>query len=348
MNGVLPVYREIKARGQPCVLVANGKAVELLPEQSEAFRWYPSTEALLKDIPRPRALVTCMSSLGGIGRDLVPLVADDCPSFALQDYWGGQLQTTWVDPQHRPSYLVVNDAVGAALVRRAWPDFGDARISILGYPALDRFQQMDVTAARARARAALGIAPDQCVVLYAGQLAQTATALGELVAALNECAELFCLLARKHPRLANDAPVGEQERWDAALAQFTCDRGALEAGAMSSEDALAAADLVVGMYSTVLVEAAVLRIPSISVLSPDVGAAELRRASGGLMDEAPLVVLGASAKAATHDELVALLRAACDGSLAARLRPAQERAFTVDGRNASRVADFVIEHAPRY
>ncbi|MBI4143011.1 CDP-glycerol glycerophosphotransferase family protein [Candidatus Uhrbacteria bacterium] len=340
MNGIVPVYDAWVKGGGDAVLIANGKAAELLQQQPwpRPFRWYPTAVSAFAGIPNPAALVTSMCSNGGIGRDLVPLLRGRCPTVALQDFWGGALTNSWRDPECRPDSIVVNDAVGADIVARAWPDMNRTRIVVLGYPALDRYADLDVAALGTQVRTQLGIGADEIVVLYAGQLERTGEMLEEVVAALEAIGKSVCLLPRMHPRMVNDAPE-EVARCAAALRQFRVGR-IIDSTACTTDACVAAVTVVVSMYSTVLVEAAAVRKPAIAVLYPAV-ADDFQKSTGGTMDDFPLVLLDACQKSTDRWSLKKALEWAFDGAIEAWRRPAQERAFHLDGKNAERVAAFV-------
>lgn len=343
-NGVLPVFEAWVRTGGIGVLIANGKATELLPSGALPFRWYPTPPSALTDFPRPAALVTSMCGDGGIGRNLVSCYRGVCPTIALQDFWGGQLCTSWAAPEHRPDVIVVNDPVGAHVVRRAWRDMDPAHIVTIGYPALDRFaiapQRTDAT--REATRRALGVEMDEHLVLVCGQLAHSGMLLSDVVGALAAIGTPATIIPRAHPRMVNDAPM-EAQRWEHAIAACRGIRCITETSQVSTDTLVGVATVVVSMYSTVLIEAATLRTPAIAVLYPDAGMAEFRQSTGDLMPELPIVELGACAKATDRASLIAALIATFDGSLATQLRPAQERAFTLDGKNATRIAAFIAE-----
>lgn len=350
VNAVLPVYDALVRGGGSAVLIASGKAVELLQNGSCSFRWYPSAEAALVDIPNPAALVASMCSSGSsseIGRALVPLLRGRCPTIAVQDFWGAGLRTTWKDAALHPDSIVVNDHVDAAIVQRAWPDYKLDRIAVLGYPALDRYACMDVGAISSRVRAELGIASEEPVITFAGQLHHSGAMLADVARAIAGVGQPVCLIPRAHPRMRNDAPH-EVSRWEAAIAQFQSGRCITDTTRWSTSEIVAASTVVISMYSTVLIEAASVRRPTIAVLYPDVGMAELLESTGGIMPEFPLVELGCCAKAVDPESLRIAVGDAVSGRLAKRLRPAQERVFQLDGKNAERVAEFVRERIAEY
>lgn len=334
-NGVLPVVRELRQSGFEVHLVGNGKAVEILSLANEPFTAAESAEEILNRFGRPEALITSMCSQGGIGRDLVPLLRGQCPTFALQDFWGARLLTDWADLKYRPDYICVNDTVGVALAARAWPDFSPNRILTTGYPAIDRYANFSVPAVAEKARALLGIVSYRPVVLYAGIVKRAGDILAEVVAAVNDLNVEVTFIPRMHPRMPDDAPE-ELPKWYKALADFKNGYICADSSACNLQSLIACANVVLSAYSTTLVDAAALRIANISVLYPEVGMARFLEETGGLMKEFPLVELGCSAKAACRDELRALLSQAIRGELG--LVAAQQKHFQLDGQNARRVA----------
>ena len=335
---ILPAVRELRRRRVPVTLFGNGKAVELLTNRGEKFTPASDTQSVLSQHSPPRVLLTSMCGDGGVGRDLVPLLWDQSKIVAVQDFWGAQLLTSWSDQQYRPHVICVNDRVGSELVEKAWPDFHPSQVIITGYPALDKYVNYDATKADRATRDTLDITLDEYVILFGGQLEGSGAMLSELIEALNVIGTPITLIARPHPRMSNDAPE-EMTLWSQSLRQRQTGRIVDSAKVSDVRALISTASLVVSMYSTMLVEAAVMRRDNISLLYPKVGAKQLCESTGGLMSDFPLVTLGCSQKAEHIDQLIQLIRRAINTSLA--LRADQERTFRLDGHNSSRVADLI-------
>lgn len=342
-NGVLPVYEAWVRGGGRGVLIANGKALELLPSRGIGFRFYSNPEAVLAEIPHPAALVTSMCSKGGIGRDLVPLLAGRCPRIALLDYWSAPFrrvdESSWAAPEHRPDAVVVNDAFGVACVRSGWGEgWHPERAPVLGYPALDAYAMFDAPTAVTRVNDRLRIGAGEYVVLFTGWAGQ---AMAWTVAALHDLAERYGIrvtfIPREHPRLRVDGSK-DFAQWQSSLATYTAGRCITDSSAVETRDLLARADLVIADRSTTLMEAVVLRRSNVLIM--DAADAEKYEQSTGL-SEFPLVALGATVRAATPAALVDLLVRAQMHGLG--LAAAQEAAFRIDGRNAERVAAYLGE-----
>lgn len=340
-NGVLPVVAELRKRGVDVLVIANGKAPELDSVCALDRYLVARTPAdVLGILPPPRVLITSVCSGGGVGRDLIPHLRERSPETKIvraQDLWGGGLLTIWRELQYRPDFVWANDAIDADIITRAWPDFERDRIWLTGYPALDRYAALDAVAVRKRVRLELRIPEEVPIVLFAGQLAGTSAALKMVVSALNSIGRSVFLIPRQHPRMANDAPL-ELPIWEGALALFRAGETVRDSSRCTTTDLVSAADLVIGEFTTVLVEAAALHKDAISIQTPEM-VARYREATGGLMEEFPLTTLGCAEKVSTQSGLRFAIEAALSSGLG--LGAAQTRHFSLDGKNAERVADWI-------
>ncbi|MBI2577876.1 MAG: hypothetical protein HYV77_03490 [Candidatus Wildermuthbacteria bacterium] len=345
MAGIVPVAEQLRRRrGDDVALIANGRAVGLLQEQGQKpgvdFLAPASAQEVLTVFSRPSLLVTSMCNDGGIGRNLVPLCRElCCPSVALCDTWSsGTLWGEWADLQYRPDWMLGNDPLNRALVRKAWPDFPENQFVTTGFPAFDRFVGIDRKAIEAKVRDRFGIPADQPIIVHAGELDMSAHALGVVVEALNRITPRACLITRMHPRMSQ-AP-GELQPWQAALERYGGRVIADSSALFTTLEVTATATVVTSMSSTVLAEAGLLRKPNVSVFTPPVQEAYLEW-SHGLTQEPLTVTLGCTARANSAGELTHLIEEAFSGALGARLRPFQEQHLRADGRNAERAADFL-------
>lgn len=335
--GLLPVVERLRKQYR-VLLIASGKAVELLREADQDFVAYESVEQVLVDNPLPEALLTSMCSKGNMGRNLVSLLRGHCPTVVLQDHWVGSLWTSWAGSKYQPDFICVNDEIGAKMVLNAWPWFDRRWIIVIGYPALDKYSNYDVETAAATVRAKLNIAEQTPLVFYAGQVKRAGQVLLELVEALNTIGQDVYLIARPHPRMKDEVPE-ELPLWQKALNNFRAGEVILDSSSCDISSLVAASTVTTSMYSTVLVEAAALRKQNISMLYPEVGMAEFWRGSGSEIGEFPLVELGCSAKATNRQTLCNLLEKSLAGKL--NLEVNQRKHFRLDGMNAERVADFI-------
>lgn len=341
--GIVPVFHALQREpGMTVHLFANGAAVQLLSKAGEQFTAVERNAQALSRYGIPDILITSMCSDGGVGRDLFPVVGGIARTVCLQDYWGGQLSLAFAKRVFWPDVICVNDRIGEAGVRKAWPTFDPKNIVQTGYPALDRYAGYDVDEVGMTGRALLGAHGHWPIVLFAGQLRHSAHALAELVACLNDIGEPVFLVAREHRLMRENAPE-EMPTWEMALGGFKSGT-VIDPTRADVQQSIAATTVVVSMYSTMLIEAAALRKQNISLLYPDYGMAEFLESTGGVYDEAPLASLGCSAKAANRTGLRQLLEAALTGH-GLGLTAAQEKYFQLDGNNARRVVDAILRES---
>ncbi len=333
-NGVLPVVKALRAKDHNVLMIANGKAVELLKDKEEHVV-YDSAEKVLEENPIPDVAITSMCSNGGVGRDLIPLLRGHAPTVALQDFWGGTLWDEFA--KVRPDYITTNDQVGKKIIQTAWPDFNPDHIKITGFPALDKYKSVDVAAVTERVRAALGLDENKPIILVGGQADFSGQMLKEVVACLNALGQDIYLIPRAHPRMKDNWPE-EFGPWNEAVEQLRVGTVIRDSSACDTPSVIACSSLIISMFSTIQIEAAVLRKPNISVWYPEVERVWYR-STNERMGEFPLVRLGCAAKAENREALQALMARALNGGLGLRLN--QEQNFQLDGKNAERVADFV-------
>ena len=258
---------------------------------------------------------------------------------ALQDFCGARLNTDWADMQYRPDHIIVNDSVGSALVKKAWSDFNPEQIKIIGYPVYDGYHNFDIASAAEQAKKKLRVKQDKPIILFVGQLKGSAETLSEVVNVLNYLQANVYLYPKIHPRMKDDLPQ-ELKSWNE-----TVNRSIVpvlkdnEQNRLSAEEAISVATVVIGMYPTMLVHAALLRKQCISVLFPEIGLKELRRNSGGLLDSFPLAQLGCCANVRDKDSLQETLINAMNEKI--DLRSSQEYFLTANGHNSEKAVSFL-------
>ena len=331
----MPVVKQLRSRGLPVRLIADKAAVQGVLDMLEGYEVLSTPEEALKD-GAPKVLITTMCSGGGVGRDLAKVLAGQtCQVVALQDYWGGALTDEWAGV--RPDYICVNDLFGKEITCKSWPDFDTKKVIITGYPALDRFAGRDIRVLAVEAREKLALPTDMPIVLFGGVLQSTGHAMSELVEVLNELDQPVCFIPRLHPRMAQ-APE-DKTLCDTAIGLFHNGQVIADSSACGVEALIAAATVTITPFSTMLLEASVMRKPNISLFY-EPQAEFYENSTGGMIKEFPTVTLGCSAKAINRVELAATVRSALAGTLA--LEEAQKSNFVLDGGNARRVAHFAV------
>lgn len=249
----------------------------------------------------------------------------------------------WRDPKFWPGAILVGDGVGAKAVRKAWPTFNPERIGVTGYPALDKYaDSADVFAEAERMKTAHAVefVPS---VFYAGSTLG-GRGLMMLVEAIEGTHRRVDLIVRQHPGMERNEPE-EVPVWEEAVRRYTAHLGfkiaAPSCAEWSTASLIAAADVTVSAYSTVLLEAVMLRRPNITLWTPEIREAFMskERGFGGVLDEFPPATLGCTAQAEHVRGLGGLLALSFAGGL--DLSGAQERCYPADGKNARRAAEFI-------
>lgn len=338
-RGAWPVVKELRRRGHEVRFIAHAGsvAVGMLKEAGEDLEELDDPEVALKD-GAPKILITTMCSDGGIGRDLARELAcrPGTTVVALQDYWGGALTDEWADV--RPDYICVNDEFGKKITLESWSGFSPKQVVITGYPALDRFAGLDIAKLAEEAQKKLNLAETNMpTVLFGGCLESTGHAMGELVEVLNGLDQPVCFIPRLHPRMKTQA-VEDKTSCDTAIGLFHNGRIIADSSVCGIEPLIAASTITITPFSTMLLEASVMRKQNISLFyEPQVDF--YINSTGGMIQEFPTVTLGCSAKATNREELEELVRKALGDGLG--LEEAQKTNFKIDGGNAGRVADFV-------
>ncbi len=338
VNAVLPVARLLRAAGHAVEFASCGEASSnVLRQQGEEFRRCTSPDRILEGVSAaPSIYLTSMcekalSEAVGYVRTALP----DCVSIAVQALWENGLDESWPSPECQPDYIIVNDEVGKDLIAKTWKGFPQDHIMVIGFPNLDIYAGSDWKRVSQETRARLGMTETRPIVFFVGQIKHTIQDLLEVILALNTIGQRVYFVARPHPRMEQQIP-GSTAQWEKALQSFKS--GVLvDTSSETTEAVTASSDVVVSAYSTVLVEAALLRKETIAVLFPERGAQNFRELTG--LEEFSLVALGCAAKATNPSEVSTFLRSALNSTLG--LREAQEKHLRTDGRNSQRTANFI-------
>lgn len=339
-NAVWPVVEELRNRKHTVLAIAHGKAIELLAEKKVSFVAAQDTDILQGSfIYFPDVYITSMCSKGGVGRDLIPAFRSaGIPTVAVQDYWGGAETKEFADPLYWPDIVCVIDELGEEIIVDSWKGYETiihGKVKITGQPAFDALAKIDVPATKMRVLKNLGCKENFQVILYAAQLWASAETLVSLVKALNCLPQPVYLVVLEHPRMSDDAPK-EKKLLNKALGQFT-NGIVFKKGNFSSDEWVAASDLIVSMFSTLLGTAAHLRKECLSILLPNAGEKRIKESQWPYL---PFAKLGSCAVARSQGEVEALVKQALSLN-GLGLKKNQEKHFRADGKGTSRVADVV-------
>ena len=341
VNNVLPVSQMLRSQyKKPVTLIASGGAVGILTDRGEQFIKVSSVKDFIESHEYPEAFITGMGA-GDIWPSFVPILRGKCPTIVLQDYWGNGVFTDWARLLYRPDYICVNDETDRNWVLKAWPEFNPERIEITGYPHFDQYAHLDVTATSQGVRGRLGLSKKGPIILFLGERKETAHALSELTAVLNDLDGLdgneYYFLPRFHPCMKDDAPL-ELALCEEVLADFNGGILMRDLSACTTTELIASASWVISMCSTTLAEASALRKPNISILYPEHGQKVFLEYTNGVMDESPFIATGCSEKAENREQLRRLLK---DVSWVKNQALSQEKTFRLDGKNTQRVVEFI-------
>lgn len=322
-NGILPVIRLLRKKGLRVLFLVNGWAKTKSLDEDD-----PKACDTLQDFlvmmgnEKPMMVITSMCSGGGLGRELAEYYRNkDTPVIALQDFPGARLKTDW--KVTRPTKICVNDQEGKDLVKKAWPDFSEANILITGFPAMDKYaagRRASLLAQGLKLRRQLGVPDDGKLILVTGQLISVDGLFGAVVGSLNRenvlTPDRIYLLASVHPKMDSKTATKckkvltnlkrgklvDLSKWEKAhnrKAPF--------------ELFMSAADIVVAMYSSTLMEAVYLGKVAISVLYPETGQKLMEEETNHLLTEFPMVNSGLCQKVTTQEELDDLIHQALGG-----------------------------------
>lgn len=340
-NAMWPVVEELRKRRHSIIPIAHGKAIELLAIKKVSFiaaQNLAFKQEFLMNLPE--IYITSMCSEGGIGRDLIHIFRSiSIPTIAVQDYWGGAALTDFKNPIHWPNVVCAQDELAAEMILDAWPGYKQkyGRIEITGQPAFDALITLDTPTTKSKTRKMLGCTQEWPVILYAGQLQWSAVTLTNLIKAINRLQFPVYLLPTKHPRMAINDPE-EETSWNEALARFN-NGIILDKQSLSTDQCVAASDVVVSMTSTILATGAYLRKECIAYLPPEIFESELGSYGYKFL---PMAKLGSCAVAENQLDLDSLLETALSKKPdPLGLRRHQEKNFKTDTKSASRVADVI-------
>jgi hypothetical protein len=350
-NNVGPVVKALRSRGVEVNLFAGGPATAAL--ERTGVRFIPFTTARLA-IAADRKSTLLYAGVDSNDRLIGYEVASEmlkagisCPVALQSDFWGSGIyhQKKW--SELTPIRHFVNDRYDAKLAERVFPKMHPRNIRPISWPWLDNYHagEDEIKKRGARFRQTQGIPEGMPTVFYAGQLGRTAEVATSLIRAIIGLDQPVCLIGRLHPIMLREESnwADETSRYNEAIAEFQrWGKGKYILGndPLDPKDLIAAATVVVSMFSTVLIEAAAWRRQNIAMLYPEVGMAEwLVNTGEGIIPEFPLVSLGCTARAANDEETASLLADCYTGQLRAKLEPNQEKHINATGGNAERIAD---------
>lgn len=289
-NAVLPVLRALWRDNKIQLVVIGDKfAIDILRQQNVAFRCkedygtdqnLSSLPEVILDTEQPALVLTGTSMRANIEREvLLTARSRGIPTIAILDHWtnyGRRFEdhTTGEQLKYLPDYLAVMDEVAKEGALQA--GIPKTQIIVTGQPYFDDIVASGVMVNSDQIRETLGFRPDELMIVFASEprgkdygtdasypnyLGYTEVdALELLIAALEnivrQISRQIVLVVKLHPRESPNV-------LEAALKQTKLKTVLIKE--MSPRDLMVAADVVTGMISMFLIEAACLGKVPISI-----------------------------------------------------------------------------------
>lgn len=263
------------------------------------------------------------------------------PSVLIQDFWGNHNRGRWIA---LPDMICVQDDLGKKLVLETWPNIPEDKVIITGQPAFDDLVSVDQVSANKELRRKFQLSQNWPIVHFSGGTYGMSEALIATIRALNMLRQPVYLFFCHHPNLfINDISNDFKKIYNECiniLKELVFGEVVLSDFSTPSDLINAAADIVVSMYSVMLVKACYLRKNCISILVSE-SQQNLEKATGGLLKEFPPVVLGACLSGITDTEIAACLNKIFSNNVE-NIRIAQAKNFTTDGKSTQRVLSTIL------
>ena len=260
------------------------------------------------------------------------------PVVAVQDFWMSGMSVKW---NIRPDKICVQDDLAKRLLLSYWEGYGEDDIVVTGQPAFDHLSGVDCHKARTRLASKLGLTEQWPIIHLSGGFKGTAEAVEWTVKSLNRSRTSVYLLVRYHPIMVRpDAPSEWRDVYEKCKhLPSTLKHGkVIDSSFLTSSEVNAGADIVIGVYSTLLVEACYLRKNCISIITPE-ARSYFGMETGNMLSEFPPAMLEACFSVSSEDALTPDFWHSLFSQNT--LCSEQERNFVTDGNSAKRVLDVV-------
>ncbi len=342
VNACLPVITILKDQVIPISVYAEGQASELLRDKLVFIPECKMDDLL--DSVRPSLVVVTVATKGGsIPIDLNSKAKQrNLPTVLMEEIWGGHAAFRW---DVLPDAVCVCDEFSKSLILKSWPGYSESHIHVTGAPVFDKFANIQTEPAKYKLRKVLGLCEDWPVVFFAGQAWGMPQAVRMFVGALNDFDEPVYLILTDHPAVVSSEATGEFKK---IYSEYRKELNYLRVGkvvnpnGLASSEFMAGSDFVVGICSTMTVEACYLRKPVLTIWTPEIGQS-LSGARSNIMTEWPITNLGASLKADNVQEIRDCLRKIIDGDTA-DMKEAQQKHFKTDGLSGDRISRTILSY----
>lgn len=338
-NACLPAVAILKNDGIPISVYAEGSAYERFKDD---FSFITGCVDDLLDSLRPSLVVVTSAQVGGaVPIDLTNKAKQrNLPVVLIEDMWASHSAFKW---DILPDGVCVLDEFAKNLILKSWSKYSESCIHITGSPVFDKLIDVDVLSAKRKLRKALNLKESWPIIFFPGQIWGMTQAVTMLTEALNSFNFPVYLILKNHPTiiLSNASNEYKQIFTEYQMVLKNLRTGILiDSSKLTSYEIIAGSDIVVGMYSTMTVEACYLRKPLLTIWTPEIGRS-LLVALNNTLSEWPLVNLGASLRAENAQEIRACLRKIITGDTSAMLQ-AQQKHFQTDGLSGHRIAKAIL------
>lgn len=342
VNACLSAITMLKNQGIPVSIYAEGAALDYLKKRF-ALITKQDVSNLLDSVAFSLVVVTPSTPFPGA---MVPIELTNkakqknIPVVLVEDSWSGHSSSKW---NVLPDAVCVVDDFARELVRKSWPDYPEININVTGAPVFDKFINVDTKSAKHKLRTTLNLNEDWPVIFFAGEVFGMTEAVSMFIEALNNLNVPIYFILRDHPKIVLlDAP-DEFKRihleYSKSLKNLKIGK-VIDSRKLTSDEVNSGVDVVVGICSTMLVEACYMRKPVLSIWTPEIGRA-LFEVAKNTFAEMPITSLGAALKAESVNEIKICLQKILNGDTATMLE-AQRRHFQTDGLSAERVTRAIL------
>lgn len=342
VNACLPVVTILKDKGISVSVYAETPAYERLRDVSVIAIGKCETRNLFDSV-KPSLVVVTPSTVGGT----IPVGLTDgakqkkLPVILIEDLWSGHSCSRW---NSLPDAVCVVDSFAKNLIQDSWPAYSGSRIHITGSPVFDKFAKVNTVKIKSQLREILKLKESWPIIFFVGDVFGMVEAISIFVEALNKLETPVYLILGDHPKIILPDAPDEFKRiygeYHEALKSLKMP--IIKPDKLTSNEILAGSDVVVGICSTMMVEACYLRKPVLGIWTPKIGQALFKIAQNTFSD-LPINKLGASMKAENVREIRDCLRKIIKGDTSA-MRKAQEKHFKADGLNGNRIAETILDY----
>lgn len=336
VNSCLPVITILKNQGIPVSVYAEGSALTLLRDRFTLISECKMSNLL--DFVKPSLVVVTVATKGGS----VPIDLNNeakkrsLSTVLVEEMWAGHSAFKW---EVLPDGVCACDEFAKDLILKSWPDYPGSHVHVTGSSIFDKFISVQTKVAKYYLRERLGLSNEWPVVFFPGQgqIFGMTQAVPMLVEALNDLATPMHLILRDHPSVSFSKAAEYREVLKKLRTGTIVDSNKLSSGEVN-----AGSDIVVGVFSTMTVEACYLRKPVITIWSPEIGQS-LLEVTNNTLGEWPIINLGASLKAESAKEVMSCLQKILAEDTAT-MQQAQQKHFQTDGLSGSRIAMAILDY----